>query len=565
MKIPLLRTLSGRIILGFTILTLVFGTVSALIVYNMEILSRDIRLIRTGYVPLALRTQDLDEKQNILWSYIYDDLQAEVDADRARSQIIKHEDARTRALRQTQAVLSRLTDVPKSQRRRFAKTRASFAEIDRGITENIRRYRLLQTAPPLAVLQGSPTHSAIDRHQFIKAKEALGELRVSEAELRTRTSHLASEQSVLVERTALVLERRERRLRYFAIIMGLLAVIIGLLVTVWATLTLRPLQRLRDAAKRIAEGEYKSRIAEKGPAEVADLAREFNIMGRAVEERERELVRQERLVAVGKMAAMITHEVRNPLSAIGLNTELLEEEIGERDGSEEARDLCRAITAEVDRLTAITEEYLQFARLPKPKLQVEEVNGIARSLAEFQREPMAQRGVELECALADELPAVRVDHGQLRQALLNLLRNAAEAVVAAERDRGKVTLSSRVVPAQDGDMVELSVRDNGSGISEDMMSKLFDPFISSKEKGTGLGLALTHQIIREHGGDIRVESTPGARRHVCHRPTSQRRAALKRPMWVWRGCERSEVTGRSAASLSSGASGRWVGFCGKAE
>jgi signal transduction histidine kinase len=90
-------------------------------------------------------------------------------------------------------------------------------------------------------------------------------------------------------------------------------------------------------------------------------------MGRAVEERERGLVRSERLAAVGKMAAMITHEVRNPLSSIGLNTELLEDELGDAPPGE-AKQLCTAIHREVDRLTAITEEYLAFSRLPKPKI-----------------------------------------------------------------------------------------------------------------------------------------------------------------------------------------------------
>ncbi len=171
----------------------------------------------------------------------------------------------------------------------------------------------------------------------------------------------------------------------------------GLLITIWAILTLRPLRRLHDAARRIASGDYAGLIDEVGPAEVADLAREFNVMGRAIDERERELVRSERLVAVGKMAAMITHEIRNPLSSIGLNTELLEEELGAlpADRSDEARALCRAINTEVDRLTAITEEYLQFARLPKPKLLEEDINGLVRDFTDFEREQLSLRGVTL--------------------------------------------------------------------------------------------------------------------------------------------------------------------------
>ncbi|MCG8422749.1 MAG: ATP-binding protein [Proteobacteria bacterium] len=504
MRIPLLQTLSGRIILGFTVLTLTFGTISAFIVYYMEILSREIRLIRTGYVPLALAAKDLEEKQNILRSYISDELEAENDPDRAQWRIIKYQRARQWALRQTEKVLEDLPPVPPHHRSQINGTKQLFAEIGREIDSHAQRYRLIQTTPPLAVLEETLQNHSINRDHYIKAKEAAAELRVSEAALWTKIGFLASEQNEQAQKTAITLESNERRLRVFTIIMGLLAVSVGLLVTIWATMTLRPLHRLRDAARRIAEGEYKSRILEKGPAEVADLAREFNIMGQAIEERERELVRQERLVAVGAMAAMITHEIRNPLSAIGLNTELLEEELGELDGADEMSALCQAITAEVDRLTAITEEYLQFARLPRPKLQVEDVNAIARSLANFQREPLAMRGVDLVCQLDDDLPPVRVDHDQLRQALLNLLRNAAEAV--AEHGGGTVTLGSRRIRDEEADLVELSVGDTGPGIPEEIISRLFDPFVSSKEGGTGLGLALTHQIIREHGGEIRVES-----------------------------------------------------------
>lgn len=512
MRIPLLRTLSGRIILGFMVLTLTFGTISALIVFNMEILSREIRLIRTGYLPLALKTKNLDEKQEILWSYLSSELVAESHQERAARQLIRHEQARSRSLRDAEKVLSELTDIPRAHRRQIEATRRQVAEIRDVIADETLLYKRLQLSPPLDVLDGGSRLPAREQTLYKNAREALDKLIQREAQLRVNVRFLSRQQGDQANQTALTLERNERRLRLFSIFLGCTAVLIGLLVTVWATMTLRPLQRLREGARRIAQGEYNSRVDERGPAEVADLAREFNVMGRAVEERERELVRHERLVAVGKMAAMITHEVRNPLSAIGLNTELLEDELGALPQADEARSLCQAITKEVDRLAAITEEYLQFARLPKPKLQLEQVNIIARSLAEFQREQMALRGVELELELDDSVPPVLVDDAQLRQALLNLLRNATDAV--ADVGGGRVVLASQLTaaahgPGETGRMVELCVRDNGPGVPEEAASKLFDPFFSLKANGTGLGLALTHQIIREHGGHIRVESHPG--------------------------------------------------------
>lgn len=509
MQIPLLRTLSGRIILGFTVLTLTFGTISALIVFNMELLGRQIRLIRTGYLPLALETRNLDEKQDILWSYLSDELPGESLPVRAERRLLRHMQARSRSLRDTEKILDGLSRVPDSHARRIADTQRMVATLREDIAALADRYERVLGAPPLDALSGTPGRTPAEVEQYELGRRTLEELRARESEIRARIKFLARQQSDQVRQTARTLERNEQRLRLFAITMGLAAMLTGLLITVWAIMTLRPLKRLRGGARHIAQGEYQSRIDETGPAEVADLAREFNVMARAIQERERELVRSERLVAVGKMAALIAHEVRNPLSSIGLNTELLTELIEEEPTLSdknvgEAPNLCRAITTEVDRLTAITEEYLQFARLPKPKRQLDQINPIASNLAEFERENMALRSVTLRIDLAPDLPPVLVDDAQMRQALLNLLRNAADAVESV--GGGEVTLTTRLVQEDDMAQVEIRVTDTGPGIAEDILPELFEPFFSTKEGGTGLGLALTHQIIREHGGQLRVDS-----------------------------------------------------------
>ncbi len=524
MRIPLLRTLSGRIVVGFTILTFTFGTISALIVFNMVLLGRQIRLIRTGYLPLALETKNLDEKQHVLWSYISDELVGESVPARAQRRIVQHTRTRARSLRDTEKVLAELSGVPAAHARRIAETRALVAEVRTDIAALTEHYRVVQAAPPLEVLADVSSRSAEEAEAQLESRRALDHLITYEANILARIRYLSRQQSDQAKQIALRAEHDEYKLRMFAIYLGVTSVLIGLLITIWATMTLRPLQRLRDGARRIAAGEYKSRIDAKGPAEVADLAREFNVMAVAIEERERQLVRSERLIAVGKMSAVITHEVRNPLSSIGLNTELLTElvddlaaevsgsapgrEVASRaaDSVEEARSLCASITNEVDRLTAITEEYLQFARLPKPKLQLDKLSRIVHSLAEFEREQLLKRGVELQLDVAARLPSVQVDEAQMRQALLNLIRNAAEAV---EEDGGEVTIRIRQVRREGSARVELSVSDTGPGIPEEARAKLFEPFFSTKQGGTGLGLALTHQIIHEHGGELRVESAAG--------------------------------------------------------
>jgi signal transduction histidine kinase len=192
--------------------------------------------------------------------------------------------------------------------------------------------------------------------------------------------------------------------------------------------------------------------------------------------------------------------VRNPLSSIGLNTELLEDELG--DSATEARELCRAIHTEVNRLTEVTETYLGL-RGGKPKLARESLNAIIDDLVGFVRNDLATRHVALETELAPDDPTGYVDANQIRQCLINLVRNAADAV--SVKGGGRVVLRTR----GERDRVEVAVEDDGVGIASELLPRLFDPFFSTKEGGNGLGLALTQQIIRDHGGELHVDSRVG--------------------------------------------------------
>ncbi len=211
------------------------------------------------------------------------------------------------------------------------------------------------------------------------------------------------------------------------------------------------------------------------------------------------LIHTERLAAIGRMAAHVTHEVRNPLSSIGLNVEMLEEEL-EGAGPETVA-LMRAITREVDRLTGITEEYLRLARLPQPHLEPEDLGHIVRSVTSFIAREMEGSGVEVAVDVEEDLPPVALDEQQMRQALLNLLRNAREAMP----DGGEVRVKVRRAGAE----VVLEVEDQGEGIPEAQRTRIFDLFYTTKERGTGLGLPLTRQIVVAHGGRIRCEGGEG--------------------------------------------------------
>jgi signal transduction histidine kinase len=249
-------------------------------------------------------------------------------------------------------------------------------------------------------------------------------------------------------------------------------------------------------------------------------------------------VQSERLATIGQMSAKVSHEVRNPLSSISLNVELLGDELLSLPEARraEAGNLMRAIRSQVDVLGSVTEGYLRFARLPKPKLEVASLGPLIVDLADFVREELRARKVQLTVDVEPELPVLRVDPGQFRQALLNLIRNAADAMpdggivrIAAQAlamngrgaeagrrrgaEEGKCGSAGVVAPRRPSApapllSVEVTVTDTGVGIPQEDQGQIFEPFFTRKEGGTGLGLAISREIAVGHGGTLTCESVP---------------------------------------------------------
>ena len=498
-------TLSARIIAGFVVVIVTVAVIASLSVLRLNRLDQEISVIRGAYLQLALRSLDLAERQSALVDYLKSDLAMEVSAERVRNRLRQFTASRNRVLDDMQRILAEAS-APASHVETLEATSAELDEIRLLAKKTVDQYKKLDLNPPIHTATALTPKGLKEKEQGESA--LLGVTRIESA-INNVTRKLENTQRHLVVRTAAGLQEGSQYLRTLSITFGAGAVGVGLLVAGLVAFSLRPLQRLRIGAQNIAKGDYASRIDERGPTDVAELAREFNLMRTAVEERERELIRSERLAAVGKMAATIAHEVRNPLSSIGLNTELLEDELQilPEERASEARSLCQSITKEVDRLTEVTGGYLAMARVPQPNKRVSSVNPVVVSLTEFEKPQLVSRGVELKVLLGGDLPQVKFDENQLRQALLNLVRNAADAVESV--GGGFVTVSTERV--ENG--VTVSVADDGPGIPEDKRSQLFDAFYSTKTGGTGLGLALTHQIIREHGGVITLapDSKAGAK------------------------------------------------------
>lgn len=300
-------------------------------------------------------------------------------------------------------------------------------------------------------------------------------------------------------------ERTERLTLAFTFVVSAL----GVLAAFGVFLTLRPLRRLTEGVRKLGRGDWSQRVSPSGRGredEVSQLAREFNNMAEALEERERRLLRGERLAAAGQLAAQITHEIRNPLSSVALNAELLEDELS--DASPESRVLLAKITKEVDRLTAVTEDYLSFARRPKPERRRIDLRYELQDLLEFMAQELELSGIEVVPRLPDEAVPVLGDPNQLRQVFMNLLRNAQEAVLDEERDperRPRIEVEMRL----GGEQVLVVVQDNGPGIpgGAQALDRIFDAFFTSKARGTGLGLPTVQQIVLDHEGSVRVGHT----------------------------------------------------------
>jgi signal transduction histidine kinase len=215
----------------------------------------------------------------------------------------------------------------------------------------------------------------------------------------------------------------------------------------------------------------------------------------------RRTLRAERLAAVGTMAAGLAHEVRNPLNSASLQLTVLERRLERgQTGRDSTLPVLTLVKDEISRLDRLVRDFLAFSQPQPPERNPIDLNALLRSLAQWMG-PEAEAGkIQVVLQLADPLPGVMGDSERLRQVLMNLMRNATEAMP----DGGRLTLKSRAV---DGS-VEIDVEDSGHGFAEAL--PVFDAFFTTKSQGTGLGLAIVHRIVTDHGGNIRVRSAPGA-------------------------------------------------------
>ncbi len=212
---------------------------------------------------------------------------------------------------------------------------------------------------------------------------------------------------------------------------------------------------------------------------------------------EEQLRRADRLSALGELSAGMAHEIRNPLGSIRGTAEILQEGI---DPADKRYEFTRILIKEVDRLNRVVQDFLRFARPAPVERGRFDVNETLREILLLTRQQAVRNGVAAELQ-AGELPPVAGDREQLKQAFLNLVLNALQAMPGG----GKLTVATAL---RDG-RAAITIADTGQGIPPENLERIFNPFFTTRQEGTGLGLAITHRIIQGHGGRIDVESRPG--------------------------------------------------------
>ncbi|HIJ89970.1 MAG TPA: hypothetical protein HPP95_03845 [Deltaproteobacteria bacterium] len=291
-----------------------------------------------------------------------------------------------------------------------------------------------------------------------------------------------------------------------AVLILVLAVGLGaVLILYMMRWIMRPLTAIREASARIMQGEMNSIPMDdeiRCSVEGVELVNSLNLMLQALNTKQNQLVQSEKLAAIGKVTAGIAHEINNPLNNISLTAEVLLEDLPNLECSDRL-DMVRDILVQSDRAREVVHHLLEFSRTRKSNT-VESVDLVAlveASLA-LVKNQFRLGGIVCRYDHPDQPVLVNGNPNQLQQVLVNLLLNAVQAM----QPNGRLNLT---VFAQENE-ARIVVRDNGAGIAPEALTHIFDPFFTTKNEGTGLGLSLSYAIVKDHNGDIEVESEKGS-------------------------------------------------------
>jgi nitrogen fixation/metabolism regulation signal transduction histidine kinase len=288
-----------------------------------------------------------------------------------------------------------------------------------------------------------------------------------------------------------------------------LVFMLGIFLTIYlARRYTRPIHRLAEEVKRVSAGDLSVTFPVESGDEIGDLAESFNEMVGKLREREtleKRLYEAEHLSKVGQLASGIAHEIRNPLNYISLAIDHLKSEVLSEctERRQEVENLTDKIKEEVRRANYMVLNFMNYGRplkLRRTKFAYPEL--VAKALP-FVKDKLDEQNIQVVVEIPADLPPMQADQELLRNCLLNFITNAAQAM----HDGGRITLGASYDRVTE--TFRLTCTDQGAGIAPEELDKIFQPYFTTKEAGIGLGLAITERIVKEHGGEIIVASTPG--------------------------------------------------------
>src|SRR5438093_5991360 len=216
-----------------------------------------------------------------------------------------------------------------------------------------------------------------------------------------------------------------------------------------------------------------------------------------------ETIESERLNALTLLAARVAHEIGNPLNSLHIHLQLMERKVRELDDDAkvELQDSINVARSEIGRLDSIVTQFLRAIRPSRPQLHPENINAVVEETVRFFAPEIQERDVVVEQELRSDLPPLQIDRGQMKQAFYNVIKNSLEAM----KRRGILRIHTDMNDTQ----VLISFIDTGGGMSAEDLSRVFEPYFTTKPSGTGLGLLIVRRIVREHGGELSIESSEG--------------------------------------------------------
>jgi two-component system, NtrC family, sensor kinase len=286
-----------------------------------------------------------------------------------------------------------------------------------------------------------------------------------------------------------------RALQVVALTLGF--AVLGL--SVLSYFILRPVRNLVAATQQIAAGDLNQEIPVHSGDELGDLTRSFNRMVKNLARTQNELVRSEKLISLGRLSAGMAHEIRNPLNAMKGAVVHIQRR---RPDDPLIQEYTQLVSEEIDRLNAFVTDFLYFAKQANPKPVPVDLNQLILSVQQLFTEQAQIHNIHFSNQLAEGLPPIMLDGHQIEQVMVNLVINAMDALPGG----GKMSFSTLLLQNGDGrpDRVRVALCDDGIGIPEENLQAIFDPFFSTKESGSGLGLPLSLGIIESHGGTLTV-------------------------------------------------------------